>query len=144
MTPEQCWAVLEKKTRDIRSRGMAPLIVTQFGFDPDKVLGWLRELRTRGIDCPVRIGIPGPASITTLVRFAARCGVSATSSVMSKYGVSLTKLIGTAGPDKLVDEIAAKVDQSHGPMRLHFYPFGGLERTVTWINEYAAKNRASA
>ena len=144
MSAAECWAVLEKKRRDIESRGMAPLIVTQFGFDPDAVLGWLQELRTRGIDCPVRIGIPGPASITTLVRFAARCGVSATSSVMSKYGVSLTKLIGTAGPDKLVDEIAAKVDQSHGPMRLHFYPFGGLERTVTWINEYTAQKRASA
>jgi methylenetetrahydrofolate reductase (NADPH) len=144
MTPDECWAVLEKKRRDIESRGMAPLIVTQFGFDPDAVLGWLQELRNRGINCPVRIGVPGPANIATLVRFAARCGVSATSSVMSKYGVSLTKLIGTAGPDKLVDEIAAKVDKTHGPMRLHFYPFGGLERTVTWINEYAARTRASA
>jgi methylenetetrahydrofolate reductase (NADPH) len=143
MSPQECWDVLEKKRRDIESRGMAPLVVTQFGFDPDAVLSWLQELRARGIDCPVRIGVPGPASITTLVRFAARCGVSATSSVMSKYGVSLTKLIGTAGPDKLVDEIAAKVAESHGAMRLHFYPFGGLERTVAWINDYAAKSRAN-
>jgi methylenetetrahydrofolate reductase (NADH) len=58
---------------------------------------------------------------------------------MSKYGVSLTKLIGTAGPDKLVDEIAAKLGPQHGPVRLHFYPFGGLERTVGWINDYAAR-----
>ena len=142
MSPAECWSVLEKKRRDIESRGMAPLIVTQFSFDPDRVLGWLQELRDRGIDCPVRIGVPGPAGIATLVRFAARCGVSATSSVMSKYGVSLTKLIGTAGPDKLVDEIAAKLGQAHGPVRLHFYPFGGLERTVSWINEYARQTRA--
>lgn len=141
MSTEECWAVLEKKRRDIESRGMAPLIVTQFGFDPDALLAWLAELRNRGIDSPVRIGVPGPAGVTTLIKFAARCGVSATSAVMSKYGVSLTKLIGTAGPDKLVDEIAAKVSQSHGAMRLHFYPFGGLERTVTWINEYAARTR---
>jgi methylenetetrahydrofolate reductase (NADPH) len=139
MTPEECWAVLQMKRRDIEGRGMATLIVTQFGFDPDKVLSWLQELRARGLDCPVRIGVPGPASITTLVRFAARCGVSATSAVMSKYGVSLTKLIGTAGPDKLVDEIAAKLGPQHGPVRLHFYPFGGLERTVGWINDYAAR-----
>ena len=58
---------------------------------------------------------------------------------MSKYGVSLTKLIGTAGPDKLVDEIAAKLDNAHGPVRLHFYPFGGLARTVAWIKDYAGK-----
>jgi methylenetetrahydrofolate reductase (NADPH) len=141
MTPEQCWEVVQKKQRDIESRGMAALIVTQFGFDPDAVLAWLQELRNRGIDCPVRIGVPGPANIATLIRFAARCGVSATSSVMAKYGVSLTKLIGAAGPDKLVDEIAAKFGKSHGQMRLHFYPFGGLERTVSWINEYAANHR---
>jgi len=114
MTPEQCWAVLEKKRRDILSRGMVPLIVTQFGFDPDAVLAWLQELRARGIDCPVRIGVPGPASIASLIRFAARCGVSASASVMGKYGVSLTQLIGTAGPDKLVDATAAKVGQEHG------------------------------
>jgi methylenetetrahydrofolate reductase (NADPH) len=143
MSPQQCWDVLEKKRRDIESRGMAPLIVTQFSFDPDTVLAWLQELRARGIDCPVRIGVPGPAGIATLVRFAARCGVSATSSVMAKYGVSLTKLIGTAGPDKLVDEIAAKLGPAHGPVRLHFYPFGGLERTVTWINEYAGQKGAN-
>jgi methylenetetrahydrofolate reductase (NADPH) len=29
-------------------------------------------------------------------------------------------------------------------MRLHFYPFGGLERTVAWINDYARKDEANA
>jgi hypothetical protein len=24
-------------------------------------------------------------------------------------------------------------------VRLHFYPFGGLKRTVEWINDHAAK-----
>jgi methylenetetrahydrofolate reductase (NADPH) len=140
MTTDMCWEVLKKKCQLIESRGMAPLIVTQFGFDPQLFLTWLEDLRARGIEAPVRIGVPGPASITTLIRFAARCGVAASSSVMSKYGVSLTKLIGTAGPDKLVDALAAGLQPKHGPVRLHFYPFGGLERTVTWINEYGSKS----
>jgi methylenetetrahydrofolate reductase (NADPH) len=144
MTAEQCWAALQTKRRDIESRGMAPLIVTQFGFDFESILAWLGELRARGIDSPVRVGIPGPASIATLVRFAARCGVSAASSVMRKYGISLTRLIGSAGPDRLVDELAARLGPSQGPVRLHFYPFGGLERTVDWINQYAASGRKSA
>ena len=63
MSPAECWAVLEKKRRDIESRGMAPLIVTQFSFDPDRVMGWLRELRNRGIDCPVRIGVRAPRAL---------------------------------------------------------------------------------
>lgn len=137
MSEQQCWEVLDKKIVQIQNRGMAPLIVTQFSFDPDAVMEWLIQLRKRGINAPVRIGIPGPAGIKTLIRFAARCGVGASASVMKKYGVSLTNLIGSAGPDKLVDQFAANLGKEHGPVRLHFYPFGGLEKTVDWINGYS-------
>ncbi len=136
MTPAQCWAVLDAKVAEIDRRGMAALIVTQFGFDPDRVLDWLIELRARGIDTPVRIGIPGPASIKALLRFATRCGVGASTAVMKKYGVSITNLLGSAGPDRLVDAFAAQLGLQHGPVRLHFYPFGGLVKTVEWIAAY--------
>jgi len=136
MSPQQCWDVLETKIAEIERRGMATLIVTQFGFDPDVVLAWLKELRARGIDSPVRIGIPGPAGIKTLLKFAARCGVGASASVMAKYGVSLTNLIGSAGPDRLVNAFAKKLGEEHGRVRLHFYPFGGMVRTVDWIVDY--------
>src|SRR3569623_949820 len=102
MSPEQCWRTLETKTVEIERRGMAPLIVTQFVFDAERVLAWLGELRSRGIAAPVRIGVPGPAGINTLIRFAARCGVGASASVLAKYGISVGRLLGTAGPDALV------------------------------------------
>ncbi len=140
MTAQQCWDVLELKIAEIERRGMAPLVVTQFGFDPDAFLRWLKELRARGVDTPVRIGIPGPAGIKTLLRFAARCGVGASASVMTKYGISITKLMGTAGPDKLVDSFAANLGHEHGRVRLHFYPFGGLRNTVEWIADYNKRN----
>jgi len=139
MSEAECWAVLEAKVREIESRGMAPLVVTQFGFDPDAFLVWLKELRARGIMCPVRIGIPGPAGIKRLLAFATRCGVGASASVMKKYGVSITNLLGTAGPDKLVDAFAKGLGDEHGRVRLHFYPFGGLRKTVEWIADYAQR-----
>jgi methylenetetrahydrofolate reductase (NADPH) len=142
MTPDQCWAVLGEKVAEIDQRGMAALIVTQFGFDPDRVLAWLIELRARGIDTPVRIGIPGPASIKALLRFAARCGVGASAAVMKKYGVSITNLLGAAGPDRLVDGFAAQLEPAHGAVRLHFYPFGGLVKTVEWIADYERRGGA--
>ena len=140
MSDAERWAVLEAKIGAIEARGLATLIVTQFSFDADPVLRWLEELRARGIDAPVRIGIPGPAGIKTLLRFAARCGVGASTSVMTKYGVSISRLIGTAGPDKLVGNFAKKLGPQHGRVRLHFYPFGGLAKTVEWIEGYAAKH----
>lgn len=136
MTEAERWAVLEHKRAEITRRGMATLIVTQFGFDAKPFLAWLKELRQRGIDCPVRIGVPGPAGIKTLLRYAAHCGVSASTSVMAKYGVSLGRLLGSAGPDRLVEGLERGLGPEHGPVRLHFYPFGGLTRTVEWIAEF--------
>jgi methylenetetrahydrofolate reductase (NADPH) len=141
MTDGQCWEALEAKHAELESRGIATLIVTQFGFDAGPFLAWLLALRARGLDVPVRIGVPGPAGVTTLIRYAARCGVGASASVMSKYGISLTKLVGSAGPDALVGQLGKGLGPEHGPVRLHFYPFGGLEKTVDWINNYAARGR---
>jgi methylenetetrahydrofolate reductase (NADPH) len=132
------WAALATKHAAITERGMATLIVTQFAFNAAPVLAWLAELRARGIDCPVRIGVPGPAGINTLLRYAAHCGVGASTAVMAKYGVSLTRLLGSAGPDRLIADFARGLSPAHGPVRLHFYPFGGLARTVEWINNYQA------
>jgi methylenetetrahydrofolate reductase (NADPH) len=140
MDKQGLWDSLDEKCFDITERGMAPLIVTQFGFDAAPFLQWLLDLRARGVDAPVRIGVPGPAGIKTLIRFAAHCGVSASASVMAKYGVSLSRLLGTAGPDRLVDALTRGLNETHGPVRLHFYPFGGLSRTMEWIGTYAARH----
>jgi methylenetetrahydrofolate reductase (NADPH) len=59
--------------------------------------------------------------------------VGASASVMKKYGLSITNLLGSAGPDKLVMQFASDLSEKHGMVRLHFYPFGGIEKTVTWI-----------
>ncbi|WP_420138019.1 methylenetetrahydrofolate reductase [Sphingomonas sp.] len=132
------WSFLQQKHDALASRGIATLIVTQFGFDAGPFLRWLEDLRARGLDCPVRIGVPGPAGIGTLVRYAARCGVGASAAVMARYGASLTQLMGSAGPDKLVAALEQGLTPAHGAVRLHFYPFGGLARTVEWINRYVA------
>jgi methylenetetrahydrofolate reductase (NADPH) len=97
-------------------------------------------MRARGIDVPVRLGVPGPAGIKRLLGFAKRCGVGASASVMKKYGISITNLIGSAGPDKLVNSLDKKLGAEHGRVRLHFYPFGALTASAEWINTYDAKH----
>ena len=136
MSKAQCWDVLHAKIADIEHRGMAPLVVTQFSFDADLVLDWLAEARRQGIAAPVRIGVPGPAGVKTLLRFARHCGVGASTAVLRKYGVSIAGLVGKAGPDKLVARLEAGMKDRHGPVRLHFYPFGGVENTMEWIRDF--------
>ncbi|HWK41840.1 MAG TPA: methylenetetrahydrofolate reductase [Croceibacterium sp.] len=140
-TPAELWDWMERKIAAIRAGNMVPLVVTQFAFDDDAIVEWVGEMRQRGIDVPVRLGVPGPAGIKRLLGFAKRCGVGASASVMKKYGISLTNLIGSAGPDKLVDSLDKKLSQEeHGRVRLHFYPFGALTASAEWINGYDAKH----
>lgn len=137
------WRSLIEKTTALRDSGLNCEIVTQFGFDPEPVMTWLTRLRKEGVDVPVRIGLPGPAKISTLLRFAARCGVGASAKVLSKYGISMTRLIGSAGPDQLVDAISAELSQDlHGEVRVHLYTFGGLQRAVEWAAAYRARPEA--
>ena len=139
MSKAEQWDVLERKCHSIVERGMAPLIVTQFAFDADIVLTWLQALRARGIEHPVRVGVPGPASIAVLARYAAVCGVSACASMWSKYGVSIGKLFGTAGPDLFVERLASELTAAHGKVSLHFFPFGGIAQSVKWIEQYRSR-----
>lgn len=139
-TTEQ-WDVLERKCRSIQERGMAPLIVTQFGFDADIVVTWLEALRARGVTHPVRVGVPGPASVAVLARYAASCGVGACASVLSNYGISIGKLFGNAGPDRFVDRLVSRLTEAHGDVRLHLFPFGGIAQSVEWVAHY--RSRAS-
>ena len=139
-TPAELWDWMERKIAAVRAHGMTPLVVTQFAFDDEAIIAWLAEMRQRRIDVPVRLGVPGPAGIKRLLGFAKRCGVGASASVMKKYGISLTNLIGSAGPDKLVESLRAGLDERHGRVRLHFYPFGALTASAEWINAYHAKH----
>ncbi len=136
MSSEERWQVLQRKCQGIETRGMAPVIVTQFAFDADLVLAWLDALRTRGITVPVLVGVPGPASISRLLRYAAMCGVGASASMLARYGISIGRLLGTAGPEVLVDRLVKGLTSAHGPVSPHFYPFGGVAPSLDWMAQY--------
>jgi methylenetetrahydrofolate reductase (NADPH) len=130
------------KISELERQNLDFSITTQFGFDAESILDWLAEIRASGVTCPVKLGVPGPASIKTLMRFAARCGVGASSSVLKKYGISITRLLGSAGPDKFVNSLSTEINPSiHGDVGLHLYPFGGLQRTAEWAEQYAGAAR---
>lgn len=136
------WEALRQKHDALLALGHACEIVSQFSFDAEAVLRWLARLRQERIAAPVKIGIPGPASVKSLLRFATRCGVAASTKVMAQYGLSLTKLLSSAGPDALIEELQANLDPvTHGEVRLHLYPFGGLERTAEWARQFRSSRR---
>jgi methylenetetrahydrofolate reductase (NADPH) len=135
---DKLWRAKRDKTEALLQEGHDFAIVTQFGFDAKPLLRWIEQLRAEGITALVRAGVPGPATVGTLLKFAARCGVGASTRVLTRYGMSLSKLFATAGPDRLLADIAAGLDPTrHGAVLIHLYPFGGLRRTAEWAADFS-------
>jgi methylenetetrahydrofolate reductase (NADPH) len=131
------WSALEGKVAALRQQELPGAVITQFGFDVDSVLKWLEAVRERGIDLPVRVGVPGPAGVRRLLTFAGRLGVGTSAGIAKKYGFSITNLMGTTGPDKFILSLAEGLDpERHGEVKLHFYTFGGLKATSDWIADF--------
>ncbi len=122
-----------------RGAGLQLSIVTQFCFEAEPIVAWLQRLRARGIDVPVRIGLAGPARLVTLARYAMRCGIGNSVRVLTEQP-SFAKLLTDKGPEPIIQGIAALVGPGSrgmlplGIAGLHFFVFGGLNRTVDWIN----------
>jgi methylenetetrahydrofolate reductase (NADPH) len=138
---------LSAKVNFARSSGLQLSIVTQFSFEAEPVVAWLRDIRARGIDVPVRVGLAGPAGIVTLMRYAVRCGIGNSLHVLTE-NPSFAKLLIEKGPEPIIREIEAGADartasSALGIAGLHFYVFGGFNKTVDWIEERSA-NSSSA
>ncbi|MGX1308490.1 methylenetetrahydrofolate reductase (NADPH) [Amorphus suaedae] len=112
-------------------------IVTQFSFDPRLVIAWSRRLARSGNQLPIHVGVAGPAKITTLVKYAALCGVGASMSFLRSKGASLAVLATSYSPEGVLGPLEAHLAEEPGSAiaQVHVYPFGGLRRTAEWLSE---------
>jgi methylenetetrahydrofolate reductase (NADPH) len=122
-----------------RGAGLQLTIVTQFCFDAEPIVTWLRRIRAAGMDVPVRIGLAGPASLISLTRYAIRCGVGNSIKVLTEKP-AFAKLLIDKGPEPIIREVATGIGPGNGRglplgvLGLHFFVFGGFNKTVDWIN----------
>lgn len=124
---------LRAKIEAAEESGLAVDIVTQFSFDGDAILGWVRRLRDYGIETPVRIGLAGPTNLTTLLRYAQRCGVKASAGGLARHAGLVKHLFGVSAPDGLVRQLAdAAARHALGEVSAHFFSFGGIGATARW------------
>ncbi|HXQ25345.1 MAG TPA: methylenetetrahydrofolate reductase [Candidatus Acidoferrales bacterium] len=130
---------LTAKVDFARSAGLQLSIVTQFCFEADPIVEWVRRIRSQGIDVPVRVGLAGPAGLIALTRYAIRCGVGNSVKVLTEKP-AFAKLLIDKGPEPIIREVATGIGPGSGPglplgvAGLHFFVFGGFNKTVDWIN----------
>ena len=127
------------KMKYAREIGLDVWIVTQFVFEGEPVAEWLKGLRALGVDIPVHVGLAGPAGIATLTKYAIQCGVGNSLKALTK-GASFGRLLTERDPKPVIEDLIAAAPNGDttalplGISSVHFYTFGGLKKTVEWIN----------
>jgi methylenetetrahydrofolate reductase (NADH) len=131
--------VLTEKIDAAESTGLKVHIVTQFAFDASAILAWITRLRDFGIEHQVRIGLAGPTSLATLLRFAQRCGVRASAQGLARQAGLVRHLFAMSTPDTLVRALA-QANGRLGDVKPHFFSFGELAASARWA-QAAAEGR---
>jgi methylenetetrahydrofolate reductase (NADPH) len=111
-------------------------IVTQFFFDAEPVVAWVERLREVGVTLPVHAGVTGPTGLQSLIRYALSCGVGPSIAVLRKRALDLSRLLLPYEPDDVLAALAdyAAAKPRAGIEQVHFFPLGGIKRTVDWVN----------
>ncbi len=114
-------------------------IATQFGFDPQAFIDWEAATTAAGITLPIHVGMPGPASLRQLAKFAMLCGVGASARMLMTRTGAMANLLSTQAPDEMVTAIARHraANPSSRLQKVHFFAFGGVVKTATWANAVA-------
>ena len=130
-------AALEEKLALARRLGLGASIVTQFSFSPNRIVEYCSDIARRAPDVPVYVGLAGPTSPVSLLRYAQRCGVGASLRALQQEGMRAVRLVTHVDP---TEQLMALARHSHtGTARnvvgVHLYSFGGVARTAYWMNE---------
>jgi methylenetetrahydrofolate reductase (NADPH) len=128
-----------------RERKIHVDVMTQFCFESAPMLGWIGGLHARGIQLPVIVGLAGPATPATLMKFALRCGIGnsmrAVRSQIGRFG----RLLTDTGPDEVMRGLQSAPDAATAAIAgFHLFPFGGLRKSGDWLRGYGRQPQRSA
>ena len=115
-------------------------VMTQFCFESAPILGWIGELDARGGGLPVIVGLAGPATPATLMKFALRCGIgNSMRSLRGQIG-RFGRLLTDTGPDDVMRGLQSAPGNAKASIAgFHLFPFGGLRKAGEWLRSYGGE-----
>ncbi len=132
--PVHAFEALQWKNDYARDSNAQFYIATQFCFDAAPIIAWEKTIREAGNTLPIHIGVPGLATLKTLINHAKACGVGASMRVLTRQARNIAKLLAVQQPDRLLVDLARH--KAANPLntiaKLHVYPLGGLRRSAKW------------
>jgi methylenetetrahydrofolate reductase (NADPH) len=127
---------LHQKKEFVEKSGAEFFVVTQFCFDAKSVIAWEKKVRTNLGPMAIHVGVPGLASVTSLIKYARICGIGPSVRFLTRGLDKLVKLAKTWAPDRLLSELSQykAAESEFGIKKIHFYSFGELSLIARWIN----------
>jgi methylenetetrahydrofolate reductase (NADPH) len=128
------------KLRIAAARSLEVELVGQFCFESAPIIASARHLRAEGIQVPLRVGVAGPASRASLLKYAMICGVGASVRAL-KERPGARSLINSETPERLLREVAQAqaAEPSLGIHRVHFFTFASLASTAQFVEQHSAQ-----
>ncbi len=117
--------------------GFAVTLVSQFCFEAAPIISMARQIRSEGVTVPLRVGVAGPASRLSLLKYAVICGVGASIRALKERPASRSLLAGDT-PEDLLREVAAAqaANPALGIQGVHFFTFGSLAATAEFVEKH--------
>jgi methylenetetrahydrofolate reductase (NADPH) len=140
MTTDQLRQFEARKVELAKQQAFDLTFVTQVCFEAEPMIEWEKTLRANGIQTPCRPGLAGPASITTLLRYAKICGAGASIRALTSGKAGLVgKLLGDSGPEQPLRTLAHSQGMGHSTFGgVHLFAFGGFLKTCKWVSAVQA------
>ena len=113
---------------------MATCIISQICFDPAVIASWIAEVRRRGTQLPIWIGLPGRVDYAKLVRISMKIGLGESARFLRHHGNWMSRLLTRQfKPDPLLEGLGPTLaDPAANVAGFHFYTFNEVERTERW------------
>lgn len=133
--PAEVTKALLEKNAYAKEHGIDMYITTQFCFEAEPIIEWDKRIQAEGNTLPIHIGIPGLATIKTLLAHATACGIGPSMRIITRQAANIAKLMTTRMPDKITRDLAnyQANDPKCGITQCHLYPLGGMAKSAKWL-----------
>ena len=128
--------IIIKKNQFSNNADFKIYLATQFFFEAKSFELWEKHINSLGNKLEIHAGIPGPATLKTLISYAKSCGIGNSYRFLSKQALNIAKIATTKTPDKLIADLAEYKFNNYSSKltKIHLYPFGGMKKTSQWMN----------
>jgi methylenetetrahydrofolate reductase (NADPH) len=142
-----CALAIQQKNDYAKNTSMTLYLATQFVFEAEPVLRWEKTIREQGNQLDVHVGIPGLATVKTLIRHAQHCGVGPSIRFLTRSPMNMIRLTlkdsifgqyvnaPSSDPSQLLRDLIAGIDADPDCLikQCHLYPLGGLSKSADWM-----------